>query len=273
VVENRLSWREYIYGAGEGSDNRAFLDIDEKFYEESRDKNKSILEYLDKSEEESAYICMYANEMKPKTNYDYTHCEIHPSLMFGVMGSHVLFPEHNQLPRDLFSCGQSKQAASLYHSNFPYRIDTIGLVLNYGEVPIVKSRMMKYINEEQHPYGFNAVVAIMCYNAYNVEDAILINEGSLKRGMFHTTYYNMYEAYEESTTMGGSKTNTVIKNLQNEPSLDIKPGYYYNELDEFGLIRENTMMSDKKVVIGRVTYNENNIEERSDASVFPKRGN
>ena len=272
VVENRLSWREYIYGAGEGSDNRAFLDIDEKFYEESRDKNKSILEYLDKSEEESAYICMYANEMKPKTNYDYTHCEIHPSLMFGVMGSHVLFPEHNQLPRDLFSCGQSKQAASLYHSNFPYRIDTIGLVLNYGEVPIVKSRMMKYINEEQHPYGFNAVVAIMCYNAYNVEDAILINEGSLKRGMFHTTYYNMYEAYEESTTMGGSKTNTVIKNLQNEPSLDIKPGYYYNELDEFGLIRENTMMSDKKVVIGRVTYNENNIEERSDASVFPKKG-
>jgi hypothetical protein len=56
---------------------------------------------------------------------------------------------------------------------------------------------MKYINNEQHPYGENAIVAIMCYNGYNVEDSILFNEGSLKRGLFRTTYYNMYETREE----------------------------------------------------------------------------
>lgn len=274
VEQNNLTWRQYIFGSHreEGSNNKTFLSLDDSFRDPVREKNKSILEYLDKSEEESTYICMYANEIKPKTKYDYTHCEIHPSLMFGVMGSLVLFPEHNQLPRDLFCCGQSKQAASLYHSNFPCRIDTLGLVLNYGETPIVRSRMMKYINEEQHPYGFNAVVAIMCYNAYNVEDAILINEGSLKRGMFHTTYYNMYEAYEESTQMGASKTNTIIKSLRTEKSVEIKPGYDYNSLNDFGMIRENTPMDDKKVVIGRITYNELNVDERSDASVFPKKG-
>ena len=274
VEQNRLSWKQYVHGSHEeeGSNNKTFLKLDASFKDSERNQSKSILEYMDKSEEESAYICMYANELKPKTQYDYTHCEIHPSLMFGVMGSLVLFPEHNQLPRDLFCCGQSKQAASLYHSNFPCRIDTLGLVLNYGEVPIVRSRMMKYINEEQHPYGFNAVVAIMCYNAYNVEDAILINEGSLKRGMFHTTYYNMYEAYEESSEIGATKTNTIIKSLRTEKAIDIKPGYDYNSLNEFGMIRENTPMDDKKVVIGRVTFNELNVEERSDASVFPKKG-
>ena len=273
VANNTITWKQYVYGQDEiGSNNKTYVPIDKEFYSAKREEIKSIIEYLDKSEEESSYICMYANEIKPKVTYDYTHCEIHPSLMFGVMGSHVLFPEHNQLPRDLFSCGQSKQAASLYHSNFPYRIDTIGLLLNYGETPIVKSRMMKYINEEKHPYGFNAVVAIMCYNGYNVEDAILINEGALTRGMFHTTYYNMYEAYEESSEIGENKTNTIIKNLKGEKSVEIKPGYDYNALNEFGMIHENTLMDDKKVVIGRVTYNETKVDERSDASIFPKKG-
>ena len=131
---------------------------------------------------------------------------------------------------------------------------------------------MKHINEEQHPYGFNTIVAIMSYNGYNVEDAILINEGSLNRGLFHTTYYNMYEAYEEVKSLGKSRTNTVIKSFSNETNIMIKPGYNYNELDNTGIIRENTLMDDKKVVIGRVTFNEENIEERSDASVTPKKG-
>ena len=39
------------------------------------------------------------------------------------MGNQIVFPENNQLPRDLFACGQMKQAVSLYHSNFPVRID------------------------------------------------------------------------------------------------------------------------------------------------------
>ena len=97
----------------------------------------SIIEYVDKSEEGSSLVCMYANEIQDGAKYKYTHCEIHPCMMFGVMGTQVIFPEHNQL-RDLFGCGQAKQAVSLYHSNFPYRIDKMGVLLNYGQIPLVK---------------------------------------------------------------------------------------------------------------------------------------
>ena len=232
---------------------------------------RGIIEFLDKSEENSALICMFANEIKKQTTYAYTHCEIHPCMIFGVMGHQAILPEHNQLPRNLFACGQAKQAVSLYHSNFLYRIDKMGVVLNYGEIPISKNRIYKYIHEEEHPYGFNAIVAIMCYNAYNVEDAILINEGSLKRGLYHTTYYNDYEA-EESNSESNRGVNNIIKNLSNEITIQVKPGYDYNYLDENGLIKENTQMDDKKILIGMVTYNENNIEERSDSSVYPKKG-
>ena len=114
------------------------------------------------------------------------------------MGNQIVFPENNQLPRDLFSCGQSRQAVSLYHGNFQNRIDKMGVILNYGQTPLVKSRYLKYIHREDI-HTEKPVVAIMCYNGYNVEDAILFNEGSVKRGMFRTTYFNMYEAYEESS--------------------------------------------------------------------------
>ena len=90
----------------------------------------------------------------------------------------------------------------------------MGVVLNYGETPLVRSKMLNYIHEEKHPYGENVIVAIMSYNGYNVEDAILMNEGSLKRGLFHTTYYSSYEAYEETSSIGASDTNTILKNRQ-----------------------------------------------------------
>ena len=38
----------------------------------------------------------------------------------------------------------------------------------------------------------------MCYSGFNVEDAVILNKGSLDRGFFRTTYYNMYESYEET---------------------------------------------------------------------------
>ena len=65
------------------------------------------------------------------------------------MGHQVILPEHNQLPRNLFACGQAKQAVSLYHSNFPYRIDKMGVVLNYGEIPLSKNRIYKYISRRR----------------------------------------------------------------------------------------------------------------------------
>ena len=274
IESNDFTWKECIYGFNTQNYNtNTFIDIDEKELGDPKTyEQMSIIEYIDKSEEDVAYVCMYANELKSGENTKYSHCEIHPSMMFGVMGNQVIFPEHNQLPRNLFGCGQAKQAVSLYHSNFPYRIDKMGVLLNYGQIPLVKSRIFKYIHEEQHPYGINAIVAIMCYNGYNVEDAILINQGALDRGIYHTTYYNMYETYEESHEVSNSGSNTIIKDIKHEEGLRIKPGYDFNDLDEHGLIKENTEMNDKKILVGGVTYSEYDSDKRKDASVYPKKG-
>ena len=275
---NNFTWKELIGGFAKKSDE--YFDVNScKYYKinelyntdnfEKLENSEAIIEYIDTTEEETALISMDYdyNENKP-----YTHVEIHPSLLLGVMGNQIVFPENNQLPRDLFSCGQSKQAVSLYNSNFFSRIDKMGVVLNAGQVPLIKSRYLQYINNEEHPYGENVIVAIMVYGGYNVEDSILFNEGSVKRGMFRTTYYNMYETREESSKIGENAIDSHFQNIEDANISGTKHGYDYSVLDKYGLIKENTEMDDKKVVIGKVQTNLANPNMGIDASIYPKKG-
>jgi DNA-directed RNA polymerase beta subunit len=148
----------------------------------------------------------------------------------------------------------------------------MGVVLNYGQIPLVKSRYLQFINNEQHPYGENVIVAIMVYGGYNVEDSILFNEGSVKRGLFRTTYYNMYESREESSKVGENSIDSHFQNIQDANIDSTKFGYDYSDLDKYGLIKENTEMDEKKVVIGKVQTNLLNPNQPQDVSVYPKKG-
>jgi hypothetical protein len=147
----------------------------------------------------------------------------------------------------------------------------MGVILNYGQIPLVKSRYLEYINNEEIPYGVNAIVAIMCYTGYNVEDAILINEGAVQRGIFRTTYYSMYEAREESSKVSGM-VNSRFANIEKNNVVKIKPGYDYSLLDDHGMIKENTPLNDKIVLIGKITSDVENKDRFIDDSVKPKKG-
>ena len=54
--------------------------------------------------------------------------------------------------------------------------------------------------------------------------------------------------------------------------LGLKPGYDYSDLDDNGLIIENTYIDDKKVMIGKISSNLTNPETSLDNSIFPKKG-
>jgi len=269
----KYSWIDLVTGKGKKvkgfnyKDNKVYFDSSDLFIK-GNELSQCVVEYLDTSESESSYIAMEPEDINEK----HTHLEIHPSLSLGVMGNQIIFPENNPLPRDLFACGQMKQAVSLYHSNFQNRIDKMGVVLNYGEIPLVKSRYLKHINNEEHPYGENVIVAIMCYNGYNVEDSILFNEGSVKRGLFRTTYYNMYETFEESSKIGSSTNDIKIGNIHDSNVIGLKAGSDYSKLDEYGIIKENTMIDDKTVVIGKMTSNLEQPDSFIDSSIFTKKG-
>jgi len=280
----KISWEQIVAGFLQKSDEN-FLSKKNRLYEISElyhnigsdkvavfnklEKARSFVDYIDTSEEETALIASSIEDLK-KTKW-YTHLEIDASLILGVMGNLIIYPENNPVTRNAFSCGQSKQAVSVYHSNYQMRMDKMGVILNYGQTPLIKSRYLEYINNEEQPYGVNAIVAIMCYTGYNVEDAILINEGSVQRGIFRTTYFSTYESREESSKITGS-TSSKFTNVEKNNVIKKKRDSDYSQLDEHGLIRENVELNDKMILIGKVNTNLENKDVWIDDSVKPKKG-
>lgn len=230
-------------------------------------QHRSILEYIDVSEEDSALIAL--NPGKLMQSKWYTNVEIDPSVILGLMGNCIIFPQCNPLPRNNFSGSQSRQAVSLYNTNFQNRIDKMGVILNYGQVPLVKSRYLQYINQEQIPYGMNCIVAIMSYTCYNVEDSIIFNAGSIKRGLFRTSYYSMYEDREDNSKISGGE-DSIFANILSRNVVNTKMGYDYSKLDEYGLIREGETVDDKTIVIGKIKIGLDGKEY--DDSVKTKKG-
>ena len=280
----KITWEEIVSGFMKKSDenfktkNNKIYNLNELYNDigseqsvvfQKLQKYKSIVDYIDTSEEESLLIATNADDIKK--NKWYTNLEIDASLILGVMGNLIIYPENNPVTRNAFSCGQSKQAVSVYHSNYQMRIDKMGVILNYGQTPLIKSRYLEYINNEEQPYGVNAIVAIMCYTGYNVEDAILINEGAIQRGIFRTTYFSSYETREESSKVTGA-TNSKFANIEKNIVIGKKQGYDYSFLDDHGLIKENTEINDKVILIGKINSSLTNKDVWSDDSVKTKKG-
>ena len=196
----------------------------------------SEVEYIDCTESNNSLISL--NHLPSYHDTNFTHVEIHPSLILGFMGLHIIFPEHNPLPRNAFSCGQSRQAVAVYNTNYQNRMDKMGVVLNYGQIPLIKSYFLQHLNQEYIPYGVNAMVAIMCYTGYNTEDAILINRSSLQRGMFNTSYFTVYEESEDE------ETGLLFSSNEEVP-----------EYDDSGIIREQILVDGKTPIMNMTIHN------------------
>ena len=127
--------------------------------------NGSIV-YRDMAELEMEVIAMTNKKISPKTKY----LEIHPCLMFGLIGSIIPFPDHNQAPRNVYYSSMAKQVVSLFANNFNQRVDTCAHVLHYSQKPIVDTKISKLSGIHDQPFGVNAIVAIQCYTSFNQED-------------------------------------------------------------------------------------------------------
>jgi DNA-directed RNA polymerase beta subunit len=123
------------------------------------------------------------------------------------------------------------------------------------------------------PYGENAIVAITMYGGHNQEDSMIMNEASLRRGMYQTMYYHSYDHVEEIID-AGLETHTEITNpLKKE--VKRKEGFNYELLDEDGIIRVNSIVTPDTILVGMlapITSPTGTVSGYRDASVEPKRG-
>jgi DNA-directed RNA polymerase II subunit RPB2 len=201
--------------------------------------DESVIEYIDPLEQNSSLIAMRPKELldrKNKLNH-YTHCEIHPSTIFGILASCIPFPETNQSPRNTYQCAMGKQAMGIYVSNFKERMDKTAYVLTYPMRPLVDTRVMSMIQLNNIPSGSPVIVAIATTTGYNQEDSVLVNQGSLNRGLFQATIYHT-EKDEDKKIHGDQEIR-----CKPDPSKTkaMKFGNY-NKINSKGVINENTLL-------------------------------
>ncbi len=204
---------------------------------------EGIIEYLDAAEEEDALVSLKAENITEK----HTHLEIDSIDLFGLITSLVPFANHDQSSRLNRGSKTLKQSLGIYAANYLTRLDTDVSILHYPQHPIVKSFM--YDTLEVYPSGQNLVVAIMPFEGYNVEDAVVLNRGSVDRGMGRSTYFRPYKATELQYT-GGLKDEIVV------PDKDIA-GYRteasYKFLEDDGIVYPEAQVNSGDVVIGKTT--------------------
>lgn len=219
--------------------------------------NDAVIEYIDADEQNTAMIAMKPynvlkrqseSQMGSNMYYNFTHCEIHPSTIFGILASCIPFPEHNQSPRNTYQCAMGKQAMGMYATNFNSRMEkTPSYVLTYSMRPMVDTRVMNMLHLNNVPSGEMVIVAIGTYSGYNQEDSIIFNKGSIDRGLFAATIYHT-EKDEDKKVYGDEE-------IRCRPDQNKTKGMKfanYSKLTNKGLIPENTRVEDKDIIIGKV---------------------
>ncbi len=229
-----------------------------------------IVEYLDGDEEEDALICVNPEDDLSRC----THMEIIPSVILGAIASIIPYLEHNQAPRNTYEAAMAKQGLGLSTANFMFRLDSRGHFMIHPERPLVTTKGIHLVGYDRRPAGQNAVVALLSYTGYNMEDAIIMNKASIDRGMFRSFFFRTYET-EEIKYAGGEEDRIEIPSstVRDYRGIDA-----YAHLEEDGIVAPEVFVSSGEVLIGKtspprfyVTYAEAGLVRR-DSSVCVKRG-
>ncbi|KAG2424995.1 hypothetical protein HXX76_014153 [Chlamydomonas incerta] len=226
---------------------------DTRYLPERAGADPAPMEFIDVEEAADCLIAMGPRDLQQRAALQFTHCEIHPSTTLSLYTNTVPFANHNPAPRNVFSGAQGKQAVGVYATNFNNRLDGMSYVLNYPQRPLVTTRYNALTGNDQLPYGANLIVAILSYTGYNMEDAVLMNQAAVDRGLFSTTYLKSFMETEADDRLRGRAT--VFCNpyalSASVPGLRCN---YANELtlNEHGMPKLNAFVEDGDALVGRV---------------------
>jgi DNA-directed RNA polymerase II subunit RPB2 len=241
-------------------------------------KYQGVIEYIDTDEKANALIAMFPSELEEMrqrmiksidavtkltagdfenvlNRYDqftynrYNYCEIHPSLLIGLVVANIPFCECNQGPRNIYQYSQARQAMGIYATNWRDRLD-ISYILYHPQRPIVTTRAMKYINTERIPAGENCIVAIATYSGYNQEDSNIMSKAAIDLGLFRSTSVKKYQTQIQKNQ--ATSQDDIFMKPDRSQVAGMKQGSY-DKLNEQGFAPEETVLDNGDILIGKVS--------------------
>jgi len=205
------------------------------------------LELIDANEEENCLVAMSDEDLSTKN----THMELFPASMFGIAASIIPYPEHNQSPRNTYESAMAKQSLGFSSPTYPISPHVRQHLLVSPQAPVVRTRTLDLLKIDERPLGQNCVVAVLSFEGYNIEDAIIMNRSSVERGLARSFFYRLYEG-EAKQYLGGMRDTFEVPSAES----NIR-GYrgekFYRLLEGDGIVSHESQVTGGDVVIGRTS--------------------
>ena len=205
-----------------------------------------IIELIDANEEENCDITF-----DEKNTKKFTHLEIFSSAILGAGASIIPYPEHNQSPRNTYESAMAKQSLGFSTPMMNTSTYVRQHFMLYPQTPIVSTKAMDLLGLEKRPAGQNCVVAVLPFDGYNIEDAIVLSQSSVDRGLGRTFFYRIYES-EAKQYPGGMRDSFQIPNAD-ENIRGYKGEKSYRLLEEDGIVATESTVKGGDILIGKTS--------------------
>ncbi|KAI4942312.1 DNA-directed RNA polymerase I subunit RPA2 [Alternaria arbusti] len=178
---------------------------------------------------------------------DSTHVEFDPTNIFSIIANQTPFSDFNQSPRNMYQCQMGKQSMGTPGTATAYRTDNKTYRLQTGQTPIARAPLHNEYGMDNFPNGMNAVVAVISYTGYDMDDAMILNKSSHERGFGHGTVYKTKICDLEEGNRKSRAARSVTKLFGFAPEGLVKAASK-ETLDEDGLPRVGTMLRHGDVI-------------------------
>ena len=205
-----------------------------------------VLEMIDANEEENCYVALDDKNIKR-----HTHLEIFPPAILGAGASIIPYPEHNQSPRNTYESAMAKQSLGFSTPMMNTSTYVRQHFMLYPQTPIVNTKAMKLLGIEERPAGQNCIVAVLPFDGYNIEDAIVLSKASVDRGLGRSFFFRIYDA-EAKQYPGGMRDVFEIPNAEDNIR-GYKGERAYRLLEEDGVVASESTLKGGDILIGKTS--------------------
>lgn len=162
-----------------------------------------------------------------------THVEFDPTNILSILANMTPFSDFNQSPRNMYQCQMGKQTMGTPGTAIRHRTDNKMYRLQTGQTPIVRAPLHNAYGFDNFPNGTNAVVAVISYTGYDMDDAMIINKSAHERGFGHGTIYKTKKISlkDDSRTRSSASIEKMFGFAPNSTSRS----WHRDTLDEDGL--------------------------------------